>query len=76
VSSRRPRYRIRQGALFWYLILTALTVEVAAALITHAVTTSRGAFGLVIFIPTFAMLGTITLWAGERWLPKKQSRRT
>jgi hypothetical protein len=45
---------------------------VGAALITHAVTTSRGAFAIVVFIPTFAVLGAITLWAGERWLPKEQ----
>jgi hypothetical protein len=72
VTARRPRYRIRQRALFWYLILTIPTAEVAAALITHAVTTSRGAFGLAVFIPAFAVLGAITFWAGERWLPKEQ----
>lgn len=59
--TKRPRYRIRQAAVFWCRILTGPVDAVVAALITHAITNSRGAVGLAVFIPTFAVLGAITI---------------
>lgn len=73
MTARRPHSRIRRAAVFWCRVLTGPVDAVLAALITHAVTSSRGA-GLVVFIPTFVVLGAITIWARERWLPKERQR--
>ncbi len=72
---RRPRCRIDQRALFWWLLVGMSADLVVSALILRALvvdTRTRGAAG--VFYGVFVAIGAVVLAVGERVLPRERAK--
>ena len=72
--NRRPRYRIDQRALFWWLLVGMNLNLVGAAVILRALVDDTRTWGAtVVFYGVFVAIGAVVLAVGKLVLPLERA---
>lgn len=73
--SRRPRYRIDQRALFWWLLVGLNADLVGSALVLRAVVDDTHTWGAAaVFYGVFVAIGAAVWAVGDRVLPRERAK--